>query len=75
MLKKMKGIVLGAFGVVALTATQGLCALTTEQQAVTDAIDTMITDMSAWGWTAILAVASFVIGAKVFKKILSRSTS
>ncbi len=49
-------------------------ALTVDQQAVTDAIDTMIADMATWGWTAVLAMATFVIGAKLFKRFMGSAT-
>ena len=66
--------VLGIFGLFSLYASSSFAVLTAEQLAVTGAIDTMITDMSTWGWTAILALATFIIGAKVFKKVLGRAT-
>ena len=56
-------------------ASQALAVLSAEQQAVTDAVDTMITDLTTWGWTAVLAIATFTIGVKIFRKVLHKSTT
>lgn len=75
MFKKMLlGCVACATAVLGL-ATSSFAVLTAEQLAVTGAIDTMMTDMIAWGWGAILVIAGFVISVKVFKKVLGKSTS
>lgn len=72
-MKKMLCLVSAVAGLV-LGASSSFAALTAEQLAVTGSVDTMITDMSAWGWTAILAIISFTVGAKVFKRILGSAT-
>jgi len=57
-----------------LLAGNAFAALTTEQQAVADSIDTMITDWSTWAWGALLAIVAFGIGAKLAKKFMGKAT-
>lgn len=74
---KMKKLYMSsALGCAAVLASTGtvFAALSTEQQAVATALDTMISDLAAWGWTAILAILSFTVGAKLLKKFFGKAT-
>ena len=70
----MKKLVAAVFVSVSLYASSAFAVLSADQLAVTDAIDLLISDLSTWGWTAILAVVTFTIGAKLFKRFLGAST-
>lgn len=70
----MKKYVALMIGAVVSMASSAFAALTADQLVVTGAIDTLIADLATWGWTAILAVITFTIGAKLFKRFLGAST-
>ena len=71
-MKKTYGVICGAIGAVSLMATNALAVLPADQLAVTAAIDTNITDLTTWAWTAILAIVTFTVGAKLLKRFLGR---
>lgn len=60
---------------VLLLASVSFGALSIDQQAVVDATDTMISDMTTVAWGFVLAVSGALVAIKVFKKFLNRGTS
>ena len=62
-------------GITALTlsATNAMAELSVAQLAVTDSIDLLITDLSAWAWTAVLAIVGVFVGIKLLKKFVFKS--
>lgn len=73
-MKKM--IVCISLGILSLLmfVPSSFAILTADQLLVTTAIDTMIADLATWGWTAVLAMATFMIGAKLFKRFMGTAT-
>lgn len=49
-------------------------ALSLDQQAVVDGINTMITDLTTVAWAMVLAILTVMIGIKLVKKFLGKAT-
>ncbi|MCK5616648.1 hypothetical protein KAR91_83075 [Candidatus Pacearchaeota archaeon] len=73
-LRLVRGTIFSLCALVVMGAQNAHAVLTAEQLAVTASIDTMITDMTSWAWTAVLAVLGATIAIKIFKKFAYRAT-
>ena len=56
-----------------IMAGNAMAALSIDQQAAVDAIDTMIDDMIVVGWGLITLTIGFTAGSKIFKKFVGKS--
>lgn len=72
-MKRMKLMLTGAITGLAMAPLSAFAALTTEQQTVVTAIETLITDLLAAGWGIVLAIFVGLVGFKLFKKVIGRS--